>query len=892
MVRRLEFLAGKLEPPSQRIAMVARTVLLDRLAAWRECTLTLIVSPAGFGKTTLLTQWWEQLQTDTQQITAWLSLEEDDVEPISLVAHLILSLQRAGLDVGELRTVAEHGLLETSAQATLLSLISRIIAAGKPVVLILDDYQRAQSRQTDEIVETLLRLGSRNLHLVVSSRDRPSIQVATLCARNLVHMLTATDLILSNSESATMFQGLVKSEEHSALYARTEGWAVVSQLMRIWIQRHADREPPILEFIGRNDEIADYLSEQLLQDLPAELQGLLLDAAILDHFCAELIDAVRSMGDSAALLDRLTHLDAVLIPLDRERKWLRFHTLFGDFLRHRLQMADPARVRVLHLRASGWLVRNGNLLDAVRHALRGEDIGLAVAIIDRAGSWQLIMTHGIGFVTNLLALFPPATLEQQPLLLALHAYLDLKHGDWSAAGRRLATIRKQHHGLATSELRAYTIVRVLFEHYLDEERNREQLRQLEEFNTTLDPDDYITLGTSQAICADCAIAIADLATAERYSRESLQNMRNADCVVGTTYCLFHLATTHYYKGNWRAAEDLLLESLGLAEANLGKDTLLKAVADCLLARLLFDRNELAAADALIEASLGVIERQDGWFYILLLAYETMVRIAFAERGHQAGLTALRRARKYAEEWNLPELAHLLDAWQLEHEVHTPAARLAYDDGTQTQETTVADHRSWHWRARFAWAVAHVRQALEYGHFSRAIQLVRGELELCELQSRRPHAAVLDALIALALKGQGQSGLAIQHFSRTLEFAEATGALRLFFDLGPAVQCLIDDALNDEKVLPPESAQRTFLKRVQRELSVVATSGQHQISTRQSDVLRELCRGRSNKEIGRHLGLSENTVKFHLRHIYRKLNVKSRVAALSAARRLSLQFETD
>jgi len=892
MVQRPEFLAGKLEPPGQRIVMVHRTALLVRLAAWREHALTVIVSPAGFGKTTLLTQWWQQLEAHAHQLAAWLTLDEDDVEPTSLVGHIILSLQRAGLDVGELKAVADHGLQETTAQATLLNLIGRIIIADKPVVLVLDDFHRAQSAATDEIVETLLRLGSRNLHVVVSSRDRPTIQVAALTARNLVQTFTAADLVLSPAESATIFQGLMTPDEHSALYRRTEGWAVISQLVRIWMQRHADREQPMLEYLGHNEDIANYLSEQLLQDLPAELQEFLMDAAVCDQFSASLIDEVRNTGASDAILDRLHHLDAVLIPLDRERKWLRFHALFGDFLRHRLQIVNPARVRALHARAANWLYLNGHLLDAVRHALQGDHLSLAVQLVDQAGSWQLIMTQGVGFVANLLALFPRAAIEQQPLLLALRAYLDLKHGDWSAANRSLTAIRSNRNTLGASEQRAYTIVQALFECYLDEERNHEQLRQLEQFNATLDPKDYITLGTSQAICAVCAIAIAKFSAAERYSREALQNMRVADCVVGTTYCLFHVATIHYYKGHWDAAETLLRESLVLAEDNLGKDTLLKAVADCLLARLLYDRNELTAAGALIDVSLGVIERQDGWFDILLLAYEAMVRIAFAERGQQGGLTALRRVRKYAAEWNLPELEHVVDAWQLEHEANSAAALLAYDDGTKSPATNAESDRSWHWRARYAWTIAHIRQALVYGHQSRAIQLARAESELCRLQGRRPHVAVLDALMALALQGQGQTKLAVQTFRRTIEFAESVGHLRLFFELGPAVRPLIHEASNDQDELPPESAQRAFLMRVKRELNSTPGSTKQPISDRQSDVLRELCRGRSNKEIGRLLGLSENTVKFHLRHIYRKLNVKTRVAALTAARRLSPQFEAD
>lgn len=882
-------LVGKLEPPSQRVALATREALLARLKGWRDHALTLLVSPPGFGKTTLLAQWWLDLQSESGVVAAWLTLDEDDAEPARLIANIILSLHRAGLDVGALETIAENGLLESSTKTTLLGLISRIAAHRAAVVLILDDYQLAHSPAAAEVVETLLRRGGRNLHLAISSRDRPSIHLSALIARGLVQTIGAADLMFTQQESAALFSGMLAPEEHALLYARSEGWAVVSQLARIWMRR--GREHTLPEFAGRSGEIADYLSEQVLRDLPQDLQEFLMDAAVFDRFCAPMMDEARARNDSAALLERLAHLDALLIPLGRERDWFRFHPLFGDFLRCRLGLAHPERTAALQMRASNWLRRHGDLLDAVRQALRAGETAHALALVEKARSWQLIMTHGLGFVSNLLKLFPRDTLENDPLLLVLQAYLDIKRGEWSNVRRCLESVGPRIAVLNAEQRNSYTVIHALWIGYLDETGKPERRAEIDDFIASLAADDHVTRATAEAVNAIDSIALAEFDRAERYSRNGVANMQAGNCVVGTTYCLFHLGESLYCRGEWAAAETIYRQSLDLAEANFGKDSMLKAVACSLLAPLLYQRNRLAEASALVDASLATIERQDGWFDIYALAYETAVRMAYSQSGAEAGRAMLQRARVNARLRGLRELERLVDAWQVELDSGKAAPAAALEPaGAALEEPRLRTDARVNWRERYAWTVTAVKLALACGQHARALQWSEREIAVCAAQGRRADAANLDVLAALALKAQGDAQGAVARLARALDFAGGVDAVRLFFNLPPSADALIREALNDARALPPLGAQRAFLLRVQRELRAQQADDAGVLSSRELDVLRELHRGRSNKAIGRLLGLSENTVKFHLKQIYRKLGVDSRIAALAAAQRLALPLD--
>ncbi|MGH2842204.1 MAG: LuxR C-terminal-related transcriptional regulator, partial [Solirubrobacteraceae bacterium] len=431
-------LVGKLAPPEQRVTVAAREALLKRLDDGLTRPLSVIVSPPGFGKTTLLTQWWRSLKTRPDLHACWLTLDEIDAEVSRFMAGLIMSVASAGVDVGALEVAARQQSIDTSVRPIVLALLEAIYRSTNRTVLILDDFHRARARAVDEVIEMLIEHGRGRLHLVVSGRSRPHLHVSALLARGMATLLQGSDLALSLEQAAQIIGPDVSAADLALLHTRTEGWAVALQLARLWLER--GRHPPDLlkEFSGRTTEMTDYLAEQIIDDLPADLREFLLETSILERFDAALANQVRDRQDSEVLLERLQSFDALLVSLDDAREWFRFHPLFADFLSQRLKRDPAQRFSTLHRRAARSLAALGDLPEAVQHAKAAEDTALAVALTQEAGGWELILHKGIGYVRSVLKIFDVRTIRSHPTMQVTQAYLDIKLGRFDAARELLA----------------------------------------------------------------------------------------------------------------------------------------------------------------------------------------------------------------------------------------------------------------------------------------------------------------------------------------------------------------------------------------------------------------------------------------------------------------------
>src|SRR5882762_4527087 len=284
-------LVCKLAPPEQRITVASREALLKRLDESLSRSLSVIVSPPGFGKTTLLTEWWRTLGTRPDIYACWLTLDDIDSEVSRFVAGVILSVARAGVDVGPLEVAARQQSIDPNVRPIALALLEAIRRSGRRAVLILDDFHRTKSRAVDEVVEILIEHSHGELHLVVSGRTRPTFHVSAFLARGLVMQLDAGDLALSLEQAAQVVGPKVSPADLALLHARTEGWAVALQLARLWLDRGRRKPDALKDFSGRTTEMTDYLAEQIVADLPENLREFLLETAILERFDASLADA-------------------------------------------------------------------------------------------------------------------------------------------------------------------------------------------------------------------------------------------------------------------------------------------------------------------------------------------------------------------------------------------------------------------------------------------------------------------------------------------------------------------------------------------------------------------------------------------------------------------------
>jgi LuxR family transcriptional regulator, maltose regulon positive regulatory protein len=872
-------LAGKLKPPAQRVELVRRDAVLARLDAALGLPLSVIASPPGFGKTTLLTQWWDALRGRCGCTVAWLSADGDDGQVQRLLADLLLALDEAGVEVGPLIADAAGTEREVPVALGLPALIDAVGAHPASVVLIVDDYHRASGSAADALLERLLRSGVPNLHLAISSRELPQLHLSELRARGLAELFQAADLAFTAPESAQLFGALLDADAHADLYARTEGWPVVSQLARLWLHSGGASPSRLHEGLSRHDgPIANYLSECVFDDLPQPLRDFLVDLSILDRFNAALADAVRARSDSGLLLAQTARFEALLVPLDAEREWFRLHLLLRQFLQRRLAAQAALRVAALHRAAADWLAERGDLLESLRQRLQAGDLAGAVDQVVAAGGWKLPLTHGIGFTANLLRAFTPQQVEAETSLSVLQAYLGIKLGEWDAVRRRIESLHAGQAAMNAQQRSDFRVVGRLWNVYQDvTDAGADLLADLRAEAESPPGADAVDDATLYALYAGTALTLGEFAEAERAGCLAHAGMEQAGSLVGAGYALLHTGQSYYWTGRWDEAAAAFEAALAIAQANRAKDGTVKVVAESQLAQLHYQRNRLDLAVLLAGPALDRIEEQDGWFEVIVCAFEVSIRVAAALTGAASAVALITRAERLAARRRFPRLQLLARAWREQLDIEDPAGRLPAPQRACAGSPQL-------WRVRHAYALIDLRAALKQGRFALALKLAAAAAEESRRQSRRADALQCELFAALALRGRGDTEAALRRLGAVLVFAAEHEAVRLFLDAGPGVESLLTAWLRSG--VAADGAVREFVGGLLRQLRV--RSGQApQLSARELDVLRALCSGGSNKAIGRLLDLSENTVKFHVKNIFRKLNVETRTAALAAASRLGM-----
>src|SRR5712691_8950644 len=369
-------LATKLYIPRPRPNVVSRPRLLERLNEGLHRKLTLIAAPAGFGKTTLISEWVEGIERPgaRRARTAWLSLDEGDSDPPLFLTYLVAALRTIAATLGE----GVLGMLQSPqpppTEAILAALLNEITAIPDNFVLVLDDYHVIDAKPIDQALTFLLEHLPPQMHLVIVTREDPQLPLARLRARGQLTEVRTGDLRFTPSEAAAFLNQVMglplSAQDIAALERRTEGWIAGLQLAALSLQGHEDAAGFIRSFTGSHHFVLDYLVEEVLGQQPERIQNFLLRTSILDRLCGPLCDAVvlDPSASGQAILEYLEHANLFLVPLDNERRWYRYHQLFADLLRQRLHqsavsLAGPGEtgpsVDALHQRASQWYEDNG-----------------------------------------------------------------------------------------------------------------------------------------------------------------------------------------------------------------------------------------------------------------------------------------------------------------------------------------------------------------------------------------------------------------------------------------------------------------------------------------------------------------------------------------------------
>ncbi len=411
-------LATKLYPPVIRENLVHRARLVNQLQTGLSAEagfgrkLTLISAPAGYGKSTLAAEWLANAPASA----VWLSLDDSDNDPARFMAYLLAAFQGVNASLGVTAQSMFRAPQPPPAELVLTALLNDL-AAAEPLILVLDDYHAIHNQLIHKLVATLLERQPATLHLVILTREDPLLPVSRLLARGQAHQLRQDDLRFALSETAEFLSrtmGLfLPPADLAELQLRTEGWIAGLQLAAISIQGHPDRQEFIASFAGSSRFILDYLFEEVFERQPAATQEFLLKTSLLERLTGGLCDLVAGRNDSASLLESLERANLFISPLDASRQWYRYHHLFQELLRHRLNFKGKGEVDRLHQAASQWYEAHGYLADAIGHALAADDWGPSSRLIQQAAG-DLLKRGEVATLLGWFQRFPIELVQSDP----------------------------------------------------------------------------------------------------------------------------------------------------------------------------------------------------------------------------------------------------------------------------------------------------------------------------------------------------------------------------------------------------------------------------------------------------------------------------------------------
>jgi LuxR family maltose regulon positive regulatory protein len=883
----------RLEPQNREEGHILRETLLARLDDVLSNRVTIVRAGAGYGKTSLLTQWFRELR-HRKIAAAWLTLGEDDTSAATCIESIVAALA----NLGHVNFGPVSSLDRANARIPLSSVITAFVNAlavrPQPLVILLDEYNRAQSAETDAMFRILVRSVPRQVHIVIASRGPPAMDLENLRAHDDLVEIAAVDLRFSQSEVAALFSrsgASLTDGDARRLTDRTEGWPIAVQMARLWLCDDKRRARMVSEFSGRTSDLANYLAEQVLRALPDEAQRFLMQISILDRINGDLANAVTGRRDGWRMLDDLHTRDLFLIPEGDERQWFRYHTLLRDFLLDRLVRRHADQVLVLHRRAAEWFAGCHELKWAVSHAVKAGEHEFAAKLLSDAGGWRLIMEGRMNLIRSGIEALPDRVVRRHLPLALARTFLRVKAGDVQGAREYFDSIATDPAAPESEQGRTERqIVEHIVSDYADKPTLPDDIERLQALRECVPRHDHMI----HAVLAD---SLATMYCEFGRFRESLDACEDAihryrmiGSLYGEIFLRFTQTRSQLARGRLEEAETLLRQTERELELRFGEGIDLSAHTSIYLAELLSERGKFGEAAARLEKALPVAEQRDGWFELYAAAYTAAAAVAWATQGLDATLGMLGRARAVARERSLGRLSLLADCATVHYlclggRADEAAILVPTLSEAASGAAGAADQRL----GEFV-AAARTELALAQGRYIDAECFLRPFVRTAESSGEVRMVVALALLRANAQYSTGRTQEAAATLDQAVRVGMFSGLRRPYLEYAAGQTALIDIVLRGESSLLPDRYRDGFLRDLHRDLRRAkrrnARNGLY-LTPAEHEVLRELDCGYSNKEIARRLGISPNTVKFRLKGLYQKLGVSARDDAVRISRERAL-----
>jgi LuxR family transcriptional regulator, maltose regulon positive regulatory protein len=891
-----------------------RPRLSERLDRGTASKLMLVSAPAGFGKTTLLTEWLAAGPAGPadERLAAWLSLDRADNDPASFWTYVIAALRTAASGVGESALALLQAPQPPPIETVLTVLLNDLRATAGDIVLVLDDYHVIDARDVQDGMAFLLDHLPAGLHVVIASRADPALPLARLRARGELAEIRAAGLRFTPDEAAAYLNEMMglqlTAQDVAALEGRTEGWIAALQLAALSMQGRDDVADFIAGFAGDDRYVVDYLAEEVLQRQPDRVQAFLLQTSILGRLSGPLCDAVTGQGGGKATLEALDRGNLFLVPLDDRRRWYRYHHLFADVLQARLLDEQPGQVPDLHRRASVWYEQNGEPPVAISHALAAEDFGRAADLVELAIP-AMRMTRQEAALRGWLKALPDEVVRVRPVLSVGLAGALLAVGEFEGVEGRL---RDAERCLAATTGVGAGYPAPSAEMAVDDEEFRRLPAGIELYRSALamargdvlgtvrharraidfsPEDDHLVRASAAGMSGLAFWTSGDLEAGHSAYAECVAGLRRAGHIADIFGCSIALADIRSAQG--RLGEAMRTYEQALQGAPEQGGLVLRGTADMYvgMSEVYRERDDLPAATQQLLRSqelgehIGLPQNRYRWRV-------AMARIRQAEGDLAGALDLLNEAERLYRGDFFPNVRPVP---ALKARVWTAQGRLGEALGWAREQGLSVDDDLTYLRefehitlARMLLA-QHQDERAEHS-LHQASRLLERLLLAAEAGERTGRVIEILVLQALTRQRLGNIPAALACLERAVTLAEPEGYLRVFIDEGPPMASLLRAA----------AKQGIAGNYVRRLLAAVGETGHaspieqaliEPLSERELEVLRLLGTELDGPAIARELMVSLNTVRTHTKHIYAKLAVTSRRAAVRRAKELDLLSRT-
>jgi ATP/maltotriose-dependent transcriptional regulator MalT len=915
----VQYLKTKLDIPTSRKLKLPRPKLLQLLGDSAINKTILVSAPAGYGKTSMVIEWTKS----RKEPFAWISLDENDNDPIRFYGYLREALKRVipDLEHQENYLTSYHSL---SISVMMTSLVNALADSNQSLFVVLDDYHTINNPEIHEMTSFLIQHATAGINVIISTRLDPPLSLERWRVQGELLEVRQEDLCFSKDDVSVLLNKILKLEmsdgDIAAITQKTEGWIAGLQIAALFLADRDDKSKSISEFTGSHTHIMTYLVKEVILRQPEDIRTFLQETSILDELSEHLCNFVTKREDSRELLNSLSLNNQFIIQLDNHQQRFRYHHLFSDALKNLLKQQTPGRMSELYLRASQWYEENGWLDEAIKHAFGADDQLRAINLIEQYASIALADGERRTF-RKWLDLLPEETVRERPILNLIHAWAIMNDKTRAAdelfesrldtaeqlvermpAGADQGGLKKT---MSISRLKdTVTLLRAIFAF----ERGRPSRLFLPGLKKQLDQSSIRLRSTMLYLMAHIQMRAMELDNALLLLDDAVSLAKSENYIYLATYATYLKAWILFQNGKLHQAIQVCREgqkSLVLTRKGSEDGLPISSAFAIIIAAVLYEWNQADEAEDLLDKAMVVLKKTTE-IGIIIHGITWQIRIkSFLERDPgtiKSAITELTMMERYHQ-----GISDLTRAMQLNLSNQAGNPPLDIQNPEKVTELLNVDReyfkKELSYYQNFNWLLAS--------------RLTRIQLYLkhCYHVGDKPAEKIGEQLLAFLetqLSGTNKWGLkrwsiellitramvhellddrnaGVKTLEKALDLAAPEGAVRVFLENAAYLKHLL-------ALISEQGRFRDFIGKIVSDSTTSGSEGKGDqrgaplnntdlLSSREQEVLRLIAEGYSNQDISNELFISLNTVKTHVAHVYEKLGVNRRTKAVSRAKQL-------